>query len=164
MLTTDHSANGRSRQSIALDAVIFIALLATAIALGAELAHTFALANKIGLSADEYLIAQKAYRGWNQLAYVLLIQLIATLAAAIMSRSEHNVLVPVLFAIPCLVFAQTLFWIYIYPANVATQNWTTNPENWEILRREWEYSHAASAAFQLIAMACLIVAALARGR
>lgn len=164
MLTTDRSANGRWQQSIALDAALFVAVLATAIALGAALAHAFALVSKMGLSGDEYLIAQKAYSGWHLLAYVLLVQLIAMRAVAIMSHNELDVLVPVLIAIPCLVFAQTLFWLYAYPANVATQDWTMNPDNWEELRRQWEYSHAAGAAFPFLAMSCLIAAALARGR
>ncbi len=67
-------------------------------------------------------------------------------------------------AVLCLGGAQALFWIYTYPANVATNNWTSIPENWEILRRNWEYSHAPGAAFQVLAMSAIIVAALARAR
>jgi len=164
MVTPDRTARRQARLSMALDAALFIALLATAIALGAALAHVLALPNKIGLPGDEYLIAQKAYRGWNQLAYVLLIQLIAMLAAVVMSRHEPDVRVPALFAILSLAIAQALFWVFTYPANTATLNWTMLPENWENLRWEWEYSHAAGAAFQFLAMICLSVAALARGR
>lgn len=29
-----------------------------------------------------------------------------------------------------LVATQAIFWIFTYPANVATQNWTTLPDNW----------------------------------
>lgn len=47
---------------------LFVALLASTLALGPALAHLFALPNKIDLSRDEYFIAQKAYRGWNQFA------------------------------------------------------------------------------------------------
>jgi hypothetical protein len=42
----------------------FIALMATALALGAALAHALELPNKIVLSRDDYFVVQKAYRGW----------------------------------------------------------------------------------------------------
>jgi hypothetical protein len=36
------------------------------------------------------------------------------------------------------------------------------PENWVELRRQWEFSHAASAVLNLIALAMLISSVLAR--
>jgi hypothetical protein len=146
------------------DAVLFIALLATALALGGALAHAFEFPNKIGLTGEEYFVVQKVYRGWNQLAYVLLAQVIAMSAAAVMARHEPVVRGLAVLALLYLLGAQAVFWIYTYPANVETQNWTAMPGNWEGLRRQWEYSHLAGAAFQLLAMVCLIIAALARGR
>lgn len=164
MRTSDQATRRQWLRSITQDIALFIALLATAIALGAALAHAFTLPNKIGLSADEYLIAQKSYRGWDRLGYVLLIQLVAMLAVALLAGRERNVRVPALFAILSLAIAQSMFWLFTYPANVATQNWTVIPQDWENLRWQWEYSHAVGAAFQLLAMSCLIVAALSRGR
>jgi hypothetical protein len=67
-------------------------------------------------------------------------------------------------ALACLAAAQVIFWTYTFPANVATQNWTSVPANWEDLRRQWEYSHAAGAIFQMLAMCALIVAAATRAR
>jgi hypothetical protein len=84
------------------------------------------------------------------------------LAIAALSWHEPRVLWPTLAAIVCLLCAQAVFWIYTYPANVATDNWTTIPAEWESLRTRWEYSHAIGAAFQLLAMSALIIAALAR--
>jgi hypothetical protein len=40
-------------------------------------------------------------------------------------------------------------------ANVATENWTFLPEEWETLRRRWEYSHAVSAWIYFVALAAL---------
>jgi len=152
------------RHSIGYDAVFFIALLATALALGAALAHAFELPNKIILARDEYFVVQKAYRGWSQLAYLLVVELIAMLAVAVLSRHEPRVLRPTIVAIVCLVAAQAVFWIFTYPANVVTDNWTAVPAQWEDVRARWEYSHLAGAAFQVMAMSALIVAVLARGR
>lgn len=164
MQIPDQATRTQGRRSIALDIALFVALLATAIALGAALAHAFTLPNKIGLSADEYLIAQKSYRGWDRLGYVLLVQLVSMLAVAILAGREHKVRAPALFAILSLAIAQAMFWTLTYPANTATQNWTIIPQDWENLRWQWEYSHAVGAAFQFLAMSCLIAAALARGR
>src|SRR5215218_2154879 len=74
------------RHPMIYDLVFFIALLATALALGGALAHALELPNKISLSRDEYFIVQKAYRGWNQLAYLLAIQLISMITLAVMSQ------------------------------------------------------------------------------
>jgi hypothetical protein len=144
------------------DLVFFVALLATALAMGAALAHLLALPNKIALPRDEYFIAQKAYRGWSQLAYLLAIQLASLLLVAATWRREAKVLWPTLAALLFLAGAQALFWIFTFPANVATQNWTVAPGDWERLRARWEYSHAAGALFQVLAMAALSMAVLRR--
>ena len=67
-------------------------------------------------------------------------------------------------AVLCLTAAQIIFWTYTFPANVATENWTKVPEDWEALRWRWEYSHAAGAVCQILAMCALILAVLARAR
>jgi hypothetical protein len=56
-----------------------------------------------------------------------------------------------------------VFWPALL-ANVATENWTKVPEDWEALRWRWEYSHAAGAVCQILAMCALILAVLARAR
>jgi hypothetical protein len=137
-------------------------LLVTALALGAALAHLLELPNKINLPEREYFIVQQAYRGWNQLAYLLVIELISMLAIAGLSWHEPRVLWPILAAILCLLCAQAVFWTFTYPANAATDNWTAIPADWDSLHTRWEYSHALGAAFQLMAMSALIVAVLAR--
>jgi hypothetical protein len=112
----------------------------------------------------EYFIVQKIYSGWNRLAFLLLVQLAAIVATIVMSRGAARVLWTAVVALVSLLSAQAVFWIFTYPANVATENWTVMLQHWDVLRTQWEYSHAAGAAFQTIAMASLIVAVLARAR
>jgi hypothetical protein len=152
------------RHTIGYDIIFFIALLATALALGAALAHALELPNKIDLPQDEYFLVQQIYRGWSGLAYLLAIELIAMLMVVVLSWREPRVRWATLAAIFCLVCAQAVFWTYTYPANVATNNWTAVPPNWAELRSQWEYSHAVGALFQALAMSALIIAALSRGR
>ena len=40
----------------------------------------------------------------------------------------------------------------MFPANQATANWTQTPENWEALRRQWEYGHAVTALLVFVAL------------
>jgi hypothetical protein len=141
----------------------FVALLASALVLGPALAHLFELPNKIGLPRDEYFIVQKAYRGWSLLGWLLLVQVAALAAAAYLARMEPRVLAMVLLALAAVAAAQIVFWLFTYPANVATANWTAPPEGWERLRRQWEYSHAAGAVLQLLCLCLLIIAVLSRG-
>jgi len=151
-------------RSVGYQSIFFIALLATAFAFGAALAHALELPNKISLSANDYFVAQKAYRGWDRLGYLLAVQLIALIGLAVLSRHTTSVFWLVVTALACLVAAQIVFWIYTYPANVATRNWTIVPDNWQTLRGRWEYSHAVGALFQLMALCSLLVAALGRSR
>jgi hypothetical protein len=144
------------------DIAFFIALMATGLAMGGALAHALELANKIGLSRADYFVAQRLYDGWNQLAYLLAVQAAGIVAVLLLYRRAPPVLWPAASALAALIAAQAVFWIWTFPANVATQQWTAQPENWEALRRQWEYSHLAGAAFQVIAMAALVVAVLRR--
>jgi hypothetical protein len=139
---------------------LFVALLATALALGPALAHAFALVNKMGLSRDDYFIAQKAYAGWDRLAYLLLVQFAALVAVVVVSRHDTPALTASLLALACLLGAQAVFWIFTYPANVLTANWTRPSEDWGVLRRQWEYSHAVGAGLQVAALCALLFVAI----
>jgi len=142
----------------------FVALLASALVLGPALAHVLELPNKIGLPRDEYFIVQKTYRGWNQIGWLLGVQVLSLVVAAYLARVERRVMVLTLLALACVVVAQGLFWGFTYPTNVATANWTVSPDNWHKLRLRWELSHALGAFFQLLGFCLLVVAVLLRGR
>jgi hypothetical protein len=143
---------------------LFMALLATALALGGAMAHLLELPNKIGLPQDQYFVVQQIYRGWAQLAYLLAVQFLAMVALAVRTRRQKQVFWPVLIAILGLLAAQAVFWIWTFPANRATENWTVAVTGWEALRRQWEYSHAVGAICQAVSMVALIVAALRQAR
>jgi len=144
------------------DAVFFIALMSTAMALGPSFAHLFELPNKIGLARDAYFTVQQIYAGWNRLAYLLVIELVSMLALAVLMWHHTRAFYAAAVAILALAAAQAVFWLFTYPANVATNNWTTIPADWDSWRRQWEFSHAVGAFCQLTAMGALIVSLLAR--
>jgi hypothetical protein len=147
-----------------LNAIQFLSLALVAFCLGPALAHLLALPNKISLGRDEYFTVQQIYRGWAILGILIVAAIAAAVALAWMSRRLPGVFYWVLTALVCLAAAQAVFWIFTYPANVATRNWTTAPANWQALRVQWEYSHAVGAILTLAALAALIVSLLARTR
>jgi hypothetical protein len=138
----------------------FAALMSTALALGPALAHLLELPNKIGLPNDAYFTVQQIYAGWSLLGVVLLVQLISIVATIVMAGADRRLRTSSALALLCLLGAQALFWTFTYPANTATTNWTVQPDNWQALRTQWEYSHAAGALLQLACMACLVLGAL----
>ena len=52
------------------------------------------------------------------------------------------------------------FFIWVYPTNQATDNWTTVPENWQALRAQWEYMHAINAGLTFAALVAAVLSAL----
>ncbi|HJY28158.1 MAG TPA: hypothetical protein VJ306_09040 [Pyrinomonadaceae bacterium] len=126
------------------------------------MAHLLELPNKINLSRDNYLIVQQIYRGWALLAIVVFGALLSTLALTITLRHQRKAFILALVAFLCIAGTQIVFWTYTYPTNEITNNWTTLPENWAALRRQWEYSHATSALLNLLAMISLSASVLFR--
>jgi len=145
---------------VPLKIVQFVALLLNALALVPAGAHLFALANKIGLSAEQYFIVQNIYRGWALFGIVLFSALIADLVLAMSLRGRGTPFVFALVAFVCTALTLVIFFTWTFPANQATQNWTAVPANWEQLRRQWEYSHAANALVTLVAYGSVVLSVL----
>ena len=151
-----------TQMSTWLKIIYFLSLLFVALALAPAMAHLLELPNKINLSREDYLKVQQIYRGWALLGFVVVGALLSTLALTITVRHERKAFILALIAFLCIAGTQVIFWIYTYPANQATNNWTMLPENWAKLRRQWEYSHATSAVLNLVALVMLILSVLAR--
>ncbi len=141
--------------------VFFISLLLTAINTSAALAHLFELPNKMALNSQDYLTVQQIYRGWSLLGFVVFGALLFNLVLAILLRGHRLAFPLALTGFLGVAAANAIFWIFTFPVNRQTNNWTILPDTWVQLRRQWEYSHAAGAAFSFLALSALILAALA---
>lgn len=141
-----------------LNAVRFLALFFTALALGPALAHLLELPNKIGLSGEHYLAVQQIYRGWSLLGVVVAGALLSTATLAVFVRGRRETFVLTLVALLAIAGTQVIFWTFTFPVNQATRP----APNWAELRRQWEYSHAAGAALNLAALTALILSVLRR--
>jgi hypothetical protein len=158
------AANSAQRRAevrlVPLKIVQFLALVLTALALVPSGAHLFALPNKISLGAEQYFIAQSIYRGWSLFGIVLFGALIANLALALLLRGRGAPFALALFGFFSIALTLVIFFIWTYPANQATNNWTMIPNDWEQLRRQWEYSHAANAVVTFAAFCSVALSSL----
>jgi hypothetical protein len=121
-------------------------------------AHLAELPNKIALGQAEYLVVQQIYAGWSLFGIAIIGAILTSLAFTIALIWNAR---PYAFALAAFLLAVAniaIFFIWTFPTNKATQNWTVTPENWEALRSQWEYSHAANALVIFAAFACLLVA------
>jgi hypothetical protein len=137
-----------------------LAIILTAVALIPGGAHVAELPNKLSLGLDQYFAVQQIYRGWALFGVVIIAAFVANLAVAIMlRRGRQPFWLP---TIACLAIAAslTVFFVWVYPTNIATSNWTEIPANWEKLRTRWEFGHLTGAGLIFIA---LCSAAFTRG-
>jgi hypothetical protein len=140
--------------------VHFAAILLAALALIPAGAHVLELPRKMALSEPDYFVAQSLYRGWALSGIVIVATLLAEVALAWLTRHDGRPLMLTAAAGVSTLVTLAIFFIWTQPANSATANWTRLPDDWQSLRRQWEYSHAAGAAFALAALAFLTAAAL----
>jgi hypothetical protein len=143
-------------------AVQALAVILTGLALVPAGAHLFELPNKIGLPRDAYFAAQGLYRGWALFGFVWFGALAANLglAAALRRRRARAAARLALAAGLLVALSLAVFFAWTYPANLATENWTRVPADWEALRRQWEYSHAANAGLLFLAFCSVVLSAV----
>ena len=138
----------------------FLAIVLTALALVPAGAHLFELPNKIGLAQDAYFVVQSIYRGWALFGIVLFGALAANLALTLMVRHRRGAFWLALLAFLLVAATLLVFFTWTYPANQATSNWTEAPADWQELRLQWEYAHAANAILTFIALCAVTLSTL----
>jgi hypothetical protein len=136
----------------------FLAIVITGLSLIAPAAHAFELLNKIGLPKTEYFIVQQIYSGWWIAGLLLPLAFLANMGNAISLRDDKTAMTLSIAAAALIVLNLIVFALFTQPANAATQNWTVQPDNWEALRAQWEYSHAVNAAVNFLAFCCAALA------
>ena len=125
---------------MSLRVVQFLAVVLTALAFVPAEAHLFELPNKIDLPRDAYLTVQGIYAGWAWFGIIDLAALILNVVLAIKLRRQRSAFSFAVAAALCFVVFFAIFFTWTFPANQATANWTTLPDDWSRLRQEWEYS------------------------
>ena len=140
----------------------FLAVVTTALALVPSGAHLFESPNKIGLPREAYATAQGLYRGWAWFGVVLFAAIGANLGLAVaLRRAPRRAAARWARAAGLLLVAALLvFLARTLPANRATENWTRLADDWDSLRSQWEYSHAAGAVLTFLALCAAALSVL----
>lgn len=140
----------------------FLAVVFTAIALVPGGAHLLALPAKMAMPEEPYFVAQQIYRGWAWLGVVIFAAIFANFISAFLARHQRRPFWLSVAAGLLIAATLTIFFTWTFPANQATGNWTSVPQDWEQLRIQWEYSHAVNAAITFVALLCAVGAAVSR--
>jgi hypothetical protein len=149
---------------VSIRIVQFIAIMLTAVALVPSGAHLLEIANKVGLDRGRYMTVQQIYRGWEMLGIVLIGAMLANGLVAVAMRSQMIPAALATIAAILICLGLGIFFIWTFPANQMTGNWTVAPHDWEALRAQWEYSHAANAVVTFLALCSTIGASLTWSR
>jgi len=139
--------------------VHFLAIGLTAVILVPGGAHLFALSNKIGLDARDYFRVQSIYRGWALFGALIIPTLILDVLLAFLLRHDGPRFWLAASSAAGVALTLVVFFVWVFPGNVATHNWTTIPPHWEVLRTRWEFGHAASAVITFASLCALTAAA-----
>jgi hypothetical protein len=144
-----------------------LTLALTAVVLVPSGAHLFEMPRKIGLDRQEYFMVQAIYAGWAWFAFPIFAAIVLNGALFVMERRRNPASARAALISALLIIASLgVFFVWVFPANQATANWTQVPGNWQDLRRHWEYGHAANALIvfaALLATGRAIVASPAKG-
>ena len=137
-----------------------LAVLSIGLIAGTALAHVLEMPHKLAMSGAEWLpIQQTIYNGWGAKLFWLDVLAIVALAAIIVRFPLARV--AAFTALGLLLMADVvLFVIWIAPTNNALDAWTfpTPMPDWQTLRANWKWGHAARAA---ILSAATLAASLA---
>ncbi len=129
------------------------------IAIAAGWEHLLELPNKMRLNRADCLTVQQVYRGWALLGIAGVGALLATAGLAALQFGKGRSWYLAVGVAACIALSLIIFFPLTYPANTATQNWTVLPEGCEMLRRQWEYSHAADPVLYFTALVMLTLSA-----
>lgn len=141
-----------------VEAFEFFAILFTGLALAPAAANVLAMPNKLALSIDDYMSAQRPYSSWPLMLAVWLGALVADFAL-FMAAAEENV-PAAMIGLLAVAAAFGIFLMWTLPVNNITVNWTSRPTEWPGARTRWEYSQAAIAGCLVIALISVTLASI----
>ena len=135
----------------------------TALSLGPALGHLLELPAKMAYEGAVWLrISQTLYATFGTVGAAFEVgAVITTVVLAILVRQRPAFGWTILAAV-CVVLTHAAYWLLLAPVNATIAGLTleTLPANWMLLRNQWEYTHAARAVLQFIALAALVYSIL----
>jgi hypothetical protein len=138
-----------------------LALVLGALILVPSGAHVLEAVHKISMERDTYFAVQRIYTGWALSGIVIIAAIVVDLVLFFRLRTqEPSAAFSALLSVVLIVVGLVIFFVWVYPANITTANWTVQPSGWESLRRQWEYGHVAIAVATLAAFVAIASSAV----
>lgn len=146
----------------------FATIILTALLMGLEFCHALELPAKLQYDGPLYVRVQNSlYQlfGWpGPGAWVTLGAVLSAAGLAFFVRHRRPAFGLTLAAVACLLAAfPVVYFLFIEPVNAVIEQATpaSVPADWEQLRRQWEYAHAANVVLDLAALSALLISVLA---
>jgi hypothetical protein len=141
-----------------------LTIMLTALSLAPALGHLLELPAKMTYEGPLWLtVSQTLYGAFGTIGASFEVGAVATtVILAILVRQRRPAFGWTLLGALCVVAAHAAFWIWLAPVNatIAALTLETLPADWMALRNQWEYTHAARAVLQIIALGALVFSIL----
>lgn len=144
---------------IALKYWRLLTILLTALSLGPALGHLLELPAKMTYDGALWLkVSQTLYATFGTVGAAFEVGAVAaTVVLAFVVRKRRLSFGWTVSAAICVAASHAAFWIWLAPVNAIIAGLTPEslPADWTGLRDQWEYTHAARAALQIVGVASL---------
>jgi hypothetical protein len=143
----------------------FITLILTALNMGLAFCHLMEMPAKMRYDAALYAtINNSLYRTFGAAPGIAVEigSILSAAALAFLVRKRRAAFPLTLAGAVCLLVAQVIWWVFIFPVNAEIRTWAaeTVPTDWMQLRNQWEYSHATRFVLQLVGLSALVLSIL----
>lgn len=141
-----------------------VTIMLTALSMGTALCHLLEMPAKITYEGALWLtLLQTLYRpAFGTIGAFFEVGAVVTAVVLAFLVRRRPAFVWTLLGALCLVVAHAAFWIWVAPVNATMSPLTpeTLPADWMRLRNQWEYTHAARAVLQIVALGALVFSIL----
>jgi hypothetical protein len=141
-----------------------VTIMLTALSMGTALCHLLEMPAKITYEGALWLtLLQTLYPpAFGTIGAFFEVGAVVTAVVLAFLVRHRPAFVWTLLGALCLVVAHAAFWIWVAPVNATMSPLTpeTLPADWMRLRNQWEYTHAARAVLQIVALGALVFSIL----
>lgn len=143
-----------------------VTIMLTALSMGTALGHLLEMPAKITYDGALWLtLLQTLYPpAFGTIgAFFEVGAVVTAVVLAFLVRRHRPAFGWTLLGAICVVAAHAAFWVWVAPVNATMLPLTPEnlPADWSGLRDQWEYTHAARAVLQMIALGALVFSVLA---
>ncbi len=137
-----------------------VTVMLAALSLAPAVGHLLELPAKMAYDGSMWLqVSQTLYGAFGTVGAAFEVgAVVSAVVLAILVRHRRPALGWTLLGAACLIVTHAAYWIWLAPVNATVSGLTleTLPVGWMALRDQWEYTHAARAVLQTVALVALV--------